>query len=131
MQNCAAQYIGEAKNTVSVQLMGDQSEVNHDRTDIPVAKHFSQPDHSIHNLTIMVTEKIHREDTDHRRRKENHWKEQLRSLTPNGLTCTHKPHPFTHYQLYPLSTTDSGISSLMMRAFLYPAFIKSHEKYSV
>ena len=85
MQKCAVQYVGETENALRVRLTGHRSDINHRRTDRPVARHFSQPDHSIHDLTIMVIEKIHREDSNHRKRKESHWIELLRSLTPNGL----------------------------------------------
>ena len=56
-----------------------------DETDRPMAKHFSLPDHSMEDLSIMVIEKIYRKDTDHRRRKESHWIEMILSLTPDGL----------------------------------------------
>ena len=57
------------KNTLLVWLMGHRSKINHQQTNRPVGKHFSWPDHFIHDLTIMVIEKIYRDDTAHRRRK--------------------------------------------------------------
>ena len=84
-KKCATQYEGETKNALRVRLTGHRSDIQHRRTDRPVAKHFCQPDHSIRDLTIMVVEKIHRNDANYRRRKESHWIKALRSLTPDGL----------------------------------------------
>ena len=84
-KKCAVQYAGETENALCVRLTGHRSDINHNWIDRTVAKYFSQPDHSIHDLTIMVIEKIHWDDSHHRKRKENHWIELLWSLTPYGL----------------------------------------------
>ena len=86
-KKCAVQYVGETENALRVRLTGHRSNINHKRKDRPVAKHFYQPDHSIYNLTIMVhvIEKIHWEDSYHRKRKESYRIELLRLLTPNSL----------------------------------------------
>ena len=84
-KKCAIQYVGETDNALRVRLTGHRSDINHHRTDRPVAQHFTLPDHSIKDLTIMVIEKIHREDINHRKRRESHWIEMIRSLTPDGL----------------------------------------------
>ena len=95
---CSARY------TTSIYNIDD---IQHRRTDRPVAKHFCQSDHSIHDLTIMVVEKIYKNDANYRRRKESHWIKILRSLTPHGLNINslshtpsvrrwdenHRPHP--------------------------------------
>ena len=84
-KKCAIQYIGETENALRICLTGHQSDIKHRRTNRPVAKHFSLPDHSMHDLSIMVIKKIYREDTDHWRQKESHWIETIRLLTPYGL----------------------------------------------
>ena len=61
--------------------------------DRPVAKHFCQLDHSIRDLTIMVVEKIHKNDANYRRRKESQWIHVLRSLTPDGLNINPEATP--------------------------------------
>ena len=61
----AIQYFGETENALRVLLTGCQSDVKHRRTDRPVAKHFLLPDQSMEDLSIMVIEKIYREDTDY------------------------------------------------------------------
>ena len=82
---CAAQYVGETENALRVRLTGHRSDIHHRRTDRPVARHFCQSDHSIHDLTIMAVEKIHRNDVNFRRRKESHWISILHTLIPDGL----------------------------------------------
>ena len=81
----ATQYIGETENTLRVRLTGDRSDIHHQRTDRQVARHFCQPYHSIHDLTIMVVDKIHRNNKEYRCRKENHWIKMHHSLIPDGL----------------------------------------------
>ena len=71
-KRCAVQYIGEMVSTLCVCLTGHRLDIHHQRTDRPVAKHFCQADHSIHNLTIMAVEKIHRNDINLRQRKESY-----------------------------------------------------------
>ena len=68
-KRCAIQYVGETQNALHVQLVSHRSNINHNRIDITVGKHFSQPDHSIHDPTIMVIKKIHRDDSNHSKRK--------------------------------------------------------------
>ena len=84
-KKCAIQYFGETENALRVRLTGHRSDIKHRRIDRPVAKHYSLPDHSMEDSSIMVIEKIYREDTDHRRRKESHWIETIQSLTPDSL----------------------------------------------
>ena len=84
-KRCAVQYIGETENALRVCLTGHRSDINHQRTDRPVAKHFCESDHSIHDLTIMDVEKIHRNDVNLSRRKESYWISVLCTLIPEGL----------------------------------------------
>ena len=82
---CATQYVGETEYTHRVRLTGCTSDIQHGRTDRTVAKHFCQRDQSIRDLTIMVVEKIHKNDANYRRRKESNWIKALCLLTSNGL----------------------------------------------
>ena len=59
--------IGQTENALRVCLTGHRLDIKHRQTDRPVAKHFSLPDHSMEDLSIMEIEKIYREDTDYRR----------------------------------------------------------------
>ena len=51
----------------------------------PVAAHFNLPRHSMDDLTIMVIEKIWREDVQLRRRRESYRIHHLRSVAPEGM----------------------------------------------
>ena len=42
----------------------------------------------IEDLKVMVIEKIHRDYSEYRKRKESHWIEMIRSLTPDGLNLS-------------------------------------------
>ena len=84
-RRCAIQYVGETENALRVRLTGHRSDIKHRRIEKPVAKHFSLPDHSMEDLKLMVIEKIHREDSEYRKRKESRWIEMIRSRTPDGL----------------------------------------------
>ena len=79
------QYVGEADNTLHIQLNGHRSDVKTKKTEKPVAAHFNLPRHSMDDLTIMVIEKIWREDVQLRRRRESYWIHHLRSVAPEGM----------------------------------------------
>ena len=82
---CSIQYVGETENALRIRLTGHRSDIHHRRLDRPVAKHFNLLDHSLDDLTIMIIEKIHRVDALFRKRRESHWIQAVRSLTPDGL----------------------------------------------
>ena len=92
-KKCAVQYVGETENALRVQLTGHRSDITHQRTDRPVARHFCQSHHSIHDLTRMAVEKIHRIGVNFRWRKESHWISVLRTLTPDGLNINLQAMP--------------------------------------
>ena len=87
-RRCAIQYVGETENALRVRLTGHRSDLKHRRIEKPVAKHFSLPDHSMEDLKVMVIEKIHREDSEYRKRKEIRWNKMIQSLTPHGLNLS-------------------------------------------
>ena len=84
-KKCATQYVGETENALRVRLTAHRLDINHQGTDRPVVIHLCQPDLSIHDLTIMVVKKIHKNDANYRQWKESHWMQMLCSLTPDGL----------------------------------------------
>ena len=65
---CSIQYVRETENALCVRLTGYRLDINHQRVEKPVAKHFNPADHSIKDLSIMVIEKIHSEDADYGKR---------------------------------------------------------------
>ena len=66
-------------------LNGHRSDVKTKKMEKPVAAHFNLPGHSMEDLTIMVIEKIWREDTQLRRRRETYWIHHLRSMAPEVM----------------------------------------------
>ena len=67
----AIQYVGETENVLRVRLTSHGSDIKYRRIEKLVAKYFSLPNHSMENLKVMVSEKIHREDSQYRKRKES------------------------------------------------------------
>ena len=55
---CSIQYIGETENALRAYLTGHRFDISHQKLDRPVAHHFSQPHHSLKDLTIMVVENL-------------------------------------------------------------------------
>ena len=60
------------ENALYVRLTEHQSDISHQQVERPVSRHFILPGHSLQDLSIMVIEKIHRDDTDFRSGKETH-----------------------------------------------------------
>ena len=98
-KKCAIQYVGETENALHIRLTGHSSDINHRRTDRPMAKHFCQSDHSIRNVIIMDVEKIHKNNVNLRLWKESYWISVLRMLYPEGLVinATPPPLPMPHH----------------------------------
>ena len=67
-------HVGETENALHLQFTGYQLDINHERSDKPVASHFNLSIHSLMDLSIMVIEKIYREDTRFRKRKATGYK---------------------------------------------------------
>ena len=84
-RKCNKQYVGETENALHIRLNGHRSDVKTKKMEKPVAAHFNLPGHSMEDLTIMVFEKIWREDVQLRRRRESYWIHHLRSVVPEGM----------------------------------------------
>ena len=57
------QYVGEMENALCVLPTDHRFNINNCCLDRPVARHFNLVDHSLNDLSIMVIEKICKEDT--------------------------------------------------------------------
>ena len=55
------------------------------KLDKPIAQHVILPNNSIEDLTVMVIEKIIREDTQLRKRRGRYWIHHLRAMASEGL----------------------------------------------
>ena len=61
-RKCNKQYVGETENALHIRLNGHRSNVKTKKMEKPVAAHFNLPGHSMEDLTIVVIEKIWKED---------------------------------------------------------------------
>jgi len=68
-RKCGLQYVGKTENPLHIRMNGHQSGIRTKNLEKPVASHFNQPDHSLEDLEVMAIEKIHRDDTAHRRHR--------------------------------------------------------------
>ena len=84
-RKCRKQYVGETENALHIRLNGHRSDIRTNKTEKPVAEHFNLPGHYMENLTIMVIEKIRKDDVQLRRRRESYWIHHLRSMAPEDL----------------------------------------------
>ena len=90
-RKCNKQYVGETENALHIRLNDHRSDVKTKKMEKPVAAHFNLPGHSMEELTIMVIEKIWREDVQLRRRRESYWIHHLRSVAPEGMNLEDWP----------------------------------------
>ena len=84
-RKCRKQYVGETENALHIRLNGHRSDIRTNKTEKPVAEHFNLPGHYMENLTIMVIDKIGKDDVQLRRGRESYWIHHLRSMAPEGL----------------------------------------------
>ena len=84
----SVQYVGETENTLHVWLTGHHLDINYHHIEKQVTRHFTLSDHSMDDLSIMMIEKIHKEDVEYRRQKESHWITTIHSMRPNLLNQT-------------------------------------------
>ena len=66
-------------------MNGHCSDIRTRKTEKPVAAHFCQPDHSMEDLEVRGTEKIHNSSMQWRRERESFWIFTLRTLAPDGM----------------------------------------------
>ena len=53
--------------------------------DLPVAKHFNRPKHTLKDMKVMPIEKIKNDDKNKRKQREAFWIYELRTLSPEGV----------------------------------------------
>jgi hypothetical protein len=90
-KKCGIQYIGETGRKLRDRLYEHLYSIrNKDRISTPVSEHFSLPDHKSRDLSIMVIERSEQftdinRTTKFRKRREQFWIWQTKSITPLGL----------------------------------------------
>ena len=66
-------------------MNGHQTDVTHNTPDKPVADHFNGTGHSADDISVMVIERLWRNDTVLRKTKESKWIRTLSTAYPNGM----------------------------------------------
>ena len=82
---CGKQYVGETGQTLHQIMNGHRTDVTHNTPDKPVADHFNGTGHSADDISIMVIERLWRNDTVLRKTKESKWIRTLSTAYPNGM----------------------------------------------
>ena len=71
--------------------------INNDR-DTPIARHFNQPDHSLHHLHVIGIDALPKTDTHGRMNKETFWIHTLKTLEPLGINVAEQnTFPITYH----------------------------------
>ncbi|XP_063777417.1 uncharacterized protein LOC134927186 isoform X2 [Pseudophryne corroboree] len=81
-KKCRQQYVGQTSNTMRRRFVDHLSRIKCNK-DITVSKHFNLPEHSLHDVALVVIEHVaNKKDLLQR---EQYWIQELGTLTPNGL----------------------------------------------
>ena len=89
---CGIQYVGETGTVLRLRMANHRSTIkNHMKhQEKPVANHFSQPDHKLADLQLIVIECLNKQPKFRRQFREKFWIETLDTYTPNGLNIREK-----------------------------------------
>jgi len=88
-KKCNKQYVGKTENTLYTRFTNHKSDIKFHGTpksnNLPIGRHFTLPDHSIKDISIMGIEKIHKQTTETILRRESYWILKLQTLHPKGI----------------------------------------------
>ena len=59
---CRKLHVGKTETVLHVRMNGLQLNINHRHVEKPVAQHFNSNGHSLEDLYVFLTKKIHREE---------------------------------------------------------------------
>jgi hypothetical protein len=83
-------YVGQTGNSLYQRMLLNFSKIKNQRTDDPVAEHFTSVGHSVNDFSVTPIEVCTGSEIA-RKIKETFWIQKLRTLTPMGLnTCLYK-----------------------------------------
>lgn len=83
-KKCGKMYVGQTKNTLHQRRLQHTNDINHQRVEKPVARHFNDVVHNRDDVTIMVLDDSARLLND-RLRLEEAWIRKLCTYQPKGL----------------------------------------------
>ena len=81
---CGQQYVGETGQSLNERMNNHRADVIHKRIEKPVAAHFNSPNHSIHEMEVLIIEQIKTNDSLLRKIHESHWIPDLQTCYPTG-----------------------------------------------
>ncbi|XP_075050806.1 uncharacterized protein LOC142136838 [Mixophyes fleayi] len=81
-KKCKQQYVGQTSNSVRRRFIDHLSTINR-KKDLTLPKHFNLPNHSIHDVALVVIEQV--TNVTELLKRERYWIRELDTLTPNGL----------------------------------------------
>ena len=80
------QYVGMTKRALYVRFGEHMYDIIR-KTKTSVAAHFNLPEHSMEDLTIMITDQ--EDDLETLRKREKYWIDELSTKAPKGINCRH------------------------------------------
>ena len=133
-KRCGKQYVSETGQALHQRMNGHRTDVTHNTPDKPVADHFNGTGHSADDISVMVIERLWRNDTVLRKTKESKWIRTLSTAYPKGINLrtdslwplyllTSHILTFTHYHLH----SNPSYSSTYLNPPTIP-FTQSHVK---
>ena len=81
---CAKLYIGETGRTLDTRFKEHLADIKHHR-DKPVANHFNQAGHSIHNVSVNGLQLLFTDNTSDSKDMESHLIDKLGRKKPSGM----------------------------------------------
>ena len=81
---CMMQYCGECSTPLKIRMANHRYSIRKG-LDLPVAKHFNRPKHTLNDMKVMPIEKIKNDDKNKRKQREAFWIYELRTLSPEGV----------------------------------------------
>ena len=84
-KRCGQQHVGETDQALHCRMNNHWADITHHRTqEKPVAAHFNSGVHTIEDMTVMVIERLRKDDAILRKIKEARWIAMLDTSSPKG-----------------------------------------------
>ena len=85
-RRCGLQYVGETGQPLHTRMNGHRFDITHGRIkESPVATHFNTTGYTVADLTVLIINRLQRNDTTLRGTRESRYIKTLDSLWPRGM----------------------------------------------
>ena len=85
-KRCGQQYVGETGQALHCRLNNHRVDIVHHRIqEKPVAAHFNSGEHSVEDMTVMIIERLWKDDLVLRKIRESRWISTLDTASPKGM----------------------------------------------